>query len=585
MATWLINSAAAGGTATGAVATTTTLTLTAYTLAGTATASVATTTTLTITAYTGPQPVIGMLVNGGVTAGTTISGITTPWNGTTGVYTITGNAVATVASQSMTIGSVPVIGNTVSGGVTAGTTISGITTSWNGSTGVYTITGNAVATVASQAMTIGLSGTTANGWVNALQTTGAAITASVAGDDFNILSTSYENFSTAQTLTFKGTAVSPNRVFSTTNTHAPAQGTDLSAGATITTTGAPSALTITGFVYIYGVTFNAAYGGTSGNITFGNTTASEFVLENCLIWDRATTSATAIAFTSGGFTVPLKVTLINTVMALNGAVGSAIQISYCTFLWKNTANAIQGTQNALTAPFLVRCSTCIFDGIDFIGGTGVAAGKSLVTNAGAAGYTQIANCSLNSGTFPAVTPTVIGSRVDLIISDSTGTGYRQERYDYQGTLTTSSSIYNTASDGIRSISWAVVSTANAKRQSPFECFEFATWAASGTYAASTVQLTSFTAGLTNADVWAEVEYMGAGSGSTPQSFMVSSAPANLLTSGTGLAAGTWAVGGQGSNYQIAIPSFTTTISGLVRVIVKVARASTTVYVDPNITIA
>ena len=79
--------------------------------------------------------------------------------------------------------------------------------------------------------------------------------------------------------------------------------------------------------------------------------------------------------------------------------------------------------------------------------------------------------------------------------------------------------------------------------------------------------------------------MGAGSGSTPQSFMVSSAPANLLTSGTGLAAGTWAVGGQGSNYQIAIPSFTTTISGLVRVIVKVARASTTVYVDPNITIA
>ena len=96
-----------------------------------------------------------------------------------------------------------------------------------------------------------------------------AVSPPAAGDSIFILSTSAETYSTATTLTFKGTSAAPNYIYSTDNTNSPPQSTDLVAGASISTTGA-SALTITGTCYFYGITFSSGTLTNAANLLISN---------------------------------------------------------------------------------------------------------------------------------------------------------------------------------------------------------------------------------------------------------------------------------------------------------------------------
>ena len=81
---------------------------------------------------------------------------------------------------------------------------------------------------------------------------------------------------------------------------------------------------------------------------------------------------------------------------------------------------------------------------------------------------------------------------------------------------------------MQAISWKVVTTANSKRQSPFDCFEIVVddtllWdVATGAHSV-TVEVITDNIVLTNADLWVEVEYLG--SASTPIASVATSAPA------------------------------------------------------------
>jgi len=165
---------------------------------------------------------------------------------------------------------------------------------------------------------------------------------------------------------------------------------------------------------------------------------------------------------------------------------------------------------------------------------------------------------------------------------------------YQGTLTASASVYNGATDGVNPISWQVVTNANCNPQAPFECFDIVQWAAAGTYAASKIIATSATAGLLTNDIWCNVQYLGsasqplgkpattfgAGSGTTTLPQIPQGTTPGAITTGA-----TWATGGLGTNYSIAIPSFTTSLAGFVRVRVYVGKPSLTINIDPKAVIA
>lgn len=428
-------------------------------------------------------------------------------------------------------------------------------------------------------------------WVNATTTLAAGITASAAGDDIYIRNTSAETQASAMVLTFKGTATSPNRVFSTTNANTPPTTADLTAGASVTTTG-NNAITMTGYVYIYGVTFNNGTGTTQTNFTMAGT-ASEMVLDTCAIKNLVTTATSNINLLGD---VNSKVVWNNTTVTFNGGTGCTINANMGPFIWKNTTAAVLGTQTAianLITPKGQRAGVLICDSVDFKTGTGIASGKNIIAASGAGYAIQLINC-LTTTVTQIARPTLSGTVVDQIITDSGATGYKQQRDTYQGTLDASTTVYNNATDSVTPISWRVITTANCFTFSPFECFEIVQWAAAGTYNSSKVFLTSATAALKTNDVWVDVEYLGSSYalGSPATSFGAGSGTATLplipggTTPGTLAAASpAWGTGGLGNDYQLVIPPFTTSAAGYVRFLVKVGKASLTVHVDPAVTIA
>ena len=415
-------------------------------------------------------------------------------------------------------------------------------------------------------------------WINACTTMAAAITLSAAGDDFNVANTHAETTASALTLTFKGTAASPNRIFSCDTTNAPAQAGDILAGASISTTGAV-AITVSGFVYIYGLTFNA--GGSIGNASAGINPQAQ-IYENCLFALVGTGAPVIVlgAATAGRGT---EIRWISTKVSFSAAT-QAIEMQAARFFWTNTASAVQGT--APTSLFSASGSTCSgvvsSKGLDLSAVTG-----TLVAALAGAIVFVFQDCKLASGVVALSTPSAqSGATVDLINCDSGATGYRQEHHQYQGALTASTAVYNAASDGVTPISWQIVTTANAKRYMPFECFERIQWVAPGTYSNTLMNITSATAGLTNADVWIEAQILD--NASFPISDLYSSAPATQLTAGSALPSGSaWVtpLSGTPSNYQLQVPPFTVAIAGYMRFTVKVGKASQTLYVDPVVVVA
>ena len=423
-------------------------------------------------------------------------------------------------------------------------------------------------------------------WVNAVTTLAGAIALSAAGDDFDVSSAHAETQASALTLTFKGTAASPNRVFSCDKTNAPAQASDLLAGAAVTTTGA-NALTMNGVGYVYGVTFNIGTGTTGVNATIG-TTSTDLVFDTCAFKFLVTTGSGEFGVAGTGSGVANKCRLINTTISFNGGTACNLAVTGAELIWENTPSAVGGTQTAIANLFvsstrgnIVRC-----DGLDL---SSIASGKNLVQAQAVFGVYQFINCKLASGVAVA-TPSGPDVLIDLINCDSGATGYKQSRFSYQGTLSADATVVNNATDGTTPISWKVATTANSKRQSPFECFEIVQWVdTTGVSKTATIQcvtdLASDATALTNADIWVEAHVLD--NASFPISSTYTSAPATLLTAGSTLAAGTWATttGMTTPDARKMTVTFTNQIKGLVRFTVKVARASlTTLRVDPDVVI-
>lgn len=438
---------------------------------------------------------------------------------------------------------------------------------------------NAVVYVDSAAVGLG----TGASWLNAYVSLAAAIagTAATTGVDYYVANTSAETFATAQGYTFKGAAATPDRVFSCDKTNSPPQTSDLVAGASCTTTGT-SAQSVQGNVYIYGVTFNTATGTAANSQNLGSS-AGELIMDTCAVNIKSTTGTNSlvIGFTNG--TSP--VTLYNTPISFAGGTASTITLATTTLFWKNTPTAVTSV-SSLSNLFTFtasRLANVFCDGVDL---TGIASGKNIVSAMGDPCIFEFINCKITSGALFA-TPSIQGGRIDLIVSDPTQVTYGQQRFAYQGTLTPSTSVHNAATDGVTAIGWQIATTSTANPQSPFECFEIVQWAAAGTYAASKIVATCATAGLTNADVWVDVEYLG--SSGNPLALKVGSGNAPLIPQGSSpsnLSTGaTWAVGGLGTNYTLAIPSFTALLAGYVRLFVKVGKPSILVVVDPLAVIA
>jgi hypothetical protein len=169
-----------------------------------------------------------------------------------------------------------------------------------------------------------------------------------------------------------------------------------------------------------------------------------------------------------------------------------------------------------------------------------------------------------------------------------GTNTRNERSQVAGSVTTERTIDMTggAADDLGGLSLKMVTNASKldKMVSPLESFWFDVENTStGSSKTATVEIVS-SASLYNDEIWLLLEYMGT-AGNTLASF-VDSKPVTPLTAAVAVATSTasWNSSPATPVYQHLQVTFTPQRAGRVRGRVMLGKASTTVYVDPNIVI-
>lgn len=283
------------------------------------------------------------------------------------------------------------------------------------------------------------------------------------------------------------------------------------------------------------------------------------------------------------------------------------------------ANLLNCTFKFSNASQYIRCSTSGVGRSLIIYGGGLASGTSAVTtlftitdgaqriecfdfDASAAsssfnifaggqnrGIGTIANSKLPaswSGSLVSGTLT-IGERYSLYNCDSGNTNYRLSIASYAGNITDETTLVKTggATDGTTGISWKCVTTANADDLvSPLKTDWMAVWNdTTGSSKTITVDILHDSAtSLTDGDVWLEVEYLGTSSYplaiiATDQRSSILATPADQSSSSA-----TWTTTGMSNaNKQKLEVTLTPQIKGVVRCRVNVAKASYTIYVDPE----
>jgi hypothetical protein len=193
---------------------------------------------------------------------------------------------------------------------------------------------------------------------------------------------------------------------------------------------------------------------------------------------------------------------------------------------------------------------------------------------------------LGSGVTIAATPTGYNNFIDVIRCDNGNVNYRTERWLYQGTQTTETTIVRTggASDGTTPISWKFTVNANVSRFQPFEAIPIVVWndTTGGALTATVFGIWGGGAVPNNNDVWMEVEYLG--TSGNPLALFVSSGLADPLAPPASVSTDTSVWGGSTTKFKLVSPSFTPQLKGPIIIRVFVG-ANATIYIDPKATVA
>jgi hypothetical protein len=421
-------------------------------------------------------------------------------------------------------------------------------------------------------------------WALAKATLGGAAAIAVAGDNVYVSQAHAETNSSNLTLTWAGTLTNPVKVFCVNDAAEPP--TALATTALITKT-AGAAVTINGCVYWYGVGFNSLM-----NFNTINTSGrSSQVFESCLMY------------------------LVNTAGLPSATDAAFIWFKNCTFRFGNTSPAFNighkfrisggsvvsgGTTptNLLLTAQSARGGLIEIEGLDLSTLTNTfnfAQANALTW----AGKTVFRNCKLPTGWSGSLINGTIagyGASVEMHNCDAADTNYRFRVQDYTGQIDSETTIYRTggASDGTTPISWRLAAGANVVFPTVvLESPELpAVWnTAVGSSKTATVEIVHDGAtALNDGEVWLEVQYLSA-IGFPLASFVsdrkVPLAAGTAQTTSAAAWTGDTGTGPNGSATWNTLKlecTFTPQEAGYIQARVYLAKPSTTVFVDPKITV-
>ena len=425
-------------------------------------------------------------------------------------------------------------------------------------------------------------------WALAKATLAAALTA--AGDGGLVyVSQAHAESSDVNIAITGGSAGSPIRVLCVNDGAEPP--TALATTATVSCT-AQTSITFEGFMYIYGVTFNAGTGSGTGAATIVCCSGSPGFLffENSTLAITGTDTGSVIHLGALVTSSPddSKVMLRNTNMSF-GATAQYVNLRSGNNTWEG------GSVTGATFPTSLFGGTTGMQGRITLRGVDLSAlGSNALVNGASVASIQvnIQNCKLHSSA-AIITGTIVGQggvEVNLENSDSQDpSNYpRFAYYTYEGSTIQATNCKLNADYSMKMVSLAT----GAKYYSQLISPKIVQWNSSvGTALKATVEIIS-TATLKNDEIWLEIEYLGT-SGYPTSSFANDKHEHHIVS----LVSGT----GQGDNQdtstaawtedltsevkqKLIVTSFTPQEAGYVIGRVYLAKANQTVYVDPHLTI-
>jgi len=407
-----------------------------------------------------------------------------------------------------------------------------------------------------------------------------------AGDTIYVSQNHAESTASAVTLSFAGTIASPVKIICGNDAAEPP--TAVATSATVTTTGS-NGITINGSLYVYGIAFSSGTGASNATFILVNSTGNYQSFTNCSFTLGTTSSSQNLAIGPSA-NQPEKVVFENCNLKFSAA-GQYIGVGSATFEWNGGA-LLSGTSTPTTNGLIVPGSgrsagDVIVSGVDL----SQASSSLNLCSSAYSGSVVFRNCKLPaSWAGSLITGTIVqGFRAEMHNCDSGDTNYRLMVQDYYGSILSETTIVRTggANDGTTTISWKMVSGADAEYpHQTLNSPEIVRWnETTGSAITATVEIVTDNVTLTDGECWIEVQYLG--TSGYPLGSFVSDVKADVLATAAnqGTSTETWTTTGLTTPVKQKLSvSFTPQEKGYIHAVVKLAKASTTVYVDPELTI-
>jgi hypothetical protein len=419
----------------------------------------------------------------------------------------------------------------------------------------------------------------------------------VAGNTIYVGSNHAESQTTAISISPALTATSVSEILCHNNAGSyPPTAADLTTGATISTTAAVnlSFVPSTGTIHVYGLTFRAGVGVSTGTAQVILTPINAYYFMDSCSFRVAITTASSTS------SVQVNATNAGVVVWNNCTVSFAvatqfIDIGTCTFVWQNTGQVLAGGSIVPTvllgASANARLSSVTLEALDLSQITTTVTG---LTSTVAMSNWLIKDCKFNASTAIA-TPASFGQTVQLVRCSSSAVGYTSSRYQYEGVETTETAITRVGGSVDptgQAQSRKIVTTINAVWSRPFRAEPYAIWnSVTGANVIVTVYGT-INAGAVpnNDDIWMTVVYLG--SSLTPVGSFSRTNKASIIAVGTPLPsdASVWNGGGSGAGWSpfkltVTLSSPQPGMAGYIHARIRAAKPSTTFYIDPQVVLS
>lgn len=423
-------------------------------------------------------------------------------------------------------------------------------------------------------------------WALAKATISGASAIDAAGDRVYVSQAHAESVASSSNA-WAGTNANPVLVLGGDDSAEPP--TSLSTAPSITVTG--GTFSWTGSVYTYGIDFLFS-SGSSIAPAFNGTSAFCQVFDSCSLWLTGAGGSSSLTFGSASSSAHNQTDFRNCTFRVGGA-GQTIAIYRDSTIsggsWASGGTNPNGTFSIGSSG---RPARLLVEGFDF---SNLSTTFNIIQAISEGGCkATIRNSKLPAswaGSLVASGQLKLGSRVEMHNCDSTDTNYRLWVEDYSGSIKSETTIVRSggASDGTAPFSWKMVSSANVGYPaSVLVSPELPARWNTTTGSAITVTIEVITDGvtLTDAECWLEVQYLG--TSGFPVSLFASDAKATALATAANQTTSTetWTTTGLGSptKQKLAV-TFTPQEAGYLQGVVKLAKASATIYVCPKMTVS